>query len=142
MTAPHALPDGPHADPDANADANADANPDANPDASLHIAAPIPPPFEQPWHAQAFSLTVALSEAGHFTWPVWAAAFGATLARHRGAQGDLDGGDQYFAAWLETLEGLLDTLGLADADQAGAMRDRWEAAYLATPHGRPVNLAD
>jgi nitrile hydratase accessory protein len=97
--------------------------------------------FDQPWHAQVFSLTVALNEAGHFAWTDWAEAFGATLARH-GAARDLDGGEDYFAAWLETLEAMLARLGLADAAQIGAMRDQWEAAYLSTPHGQPVHLAE
>jgi nitrile hydratase accessory protein len=107
--------------------------------------APTPPAqFHEPWHAQAFALTVAMSEAGHFTWARWTEAFGATLARHRAAHPGhaLDGGDDYFHAWLETLEGLLDSLGLAGAAQAHLVRDQWESAYLATPHGHPVRLAD
>ncbi len=98
-------------------------------------------PFAEPWQAELFALTVALSEAGHFTWPTWAEAFGATLKRH-GAERELDGGADYYAAWLETLESLLDRSGIATAGQAAAMRDRWEAAYLSTPHGQPVRVAD
>lgn len=99
--------------------------------------------FDEPWQAALFALTVALSEAGHFGWPDWTRAFGATLARHRAARvGDrpLDGGADYYAAWLETLEALLDRAGLARRDEAARMRERWQAAYLATPHGRPVRL--
>lgn len=102
--------------------------------------------FDEPWQAELFALTVALSEAGHYGWPDWTQAFGATLARHRTArraQGDdrpLDGGADYFAAWLETLEALLDRAGLARRDEAVRMRERWQAAYLATPHGQPVRL--
>ncbi|MBI1220238.1 MAG: nitrile hydratase accessory protein [Rhodobacteraceae bacterium] len=97
--------------------------------------------FDEPWHAQVFALTVALSDAGRFTWPDWTRAFGATLARH-GLSRDLNGGEDYYAAWLETLEGLLAGLNLAAPDQVAALRDAWEAAYLATPHGHPVRLAD
>ena len=32
------------------------------------------PVFAEPWQAQAFALTVKLSETGHFTWKEWAAA--------------------------------------------------------------------
>lgn len=95
--------------------------------------------FDEPWHAQVFALTVALSEAGRFSWPEWTAAFGATLARH-GLARELDGGADYYAAWLETLERLLASLGLAEPVQVEALRDAWEAAYLATPHGKPVRL--
>jgi nitrile hydratase accessory protein len=82
---------------------------------------------------------VALSEAGHFSWPAWTEAFGATLKRH-GAARPLDGGADYFAAWLETLEALLDRGGLAGREEAERMRARWERAYLTTPHGAPVRL--
>ncbi len=98
-------------------------------------------PFAEPWQAELFALTVTLSEAGQFTWVTWTEAFGATLRRH-GAARDLDGGDDYYAAWLETLEGLLDAAGLAPKSLAADMKMRWEAAYLATPHGQPVRIAD
>lgn len=98
-------------------------------------------PFDEPWQAELFALTVALSEAGAFGWPDWTRAFGATLKRH-GAVKSLDGGADYWAAWLETLEGLLDAAGTASEAETHAMRHRWEAAYLATPHGKPVRLAE
>ncbi len=97
------------------------------------------PVFEAPWHAQLFALTVHLNEAGRFDWPDWAARFAATLVRH-GVNRDLNGGDDYFAAWLETLETLLAEKGWAEAAAVSQMRDAWEAAYLRTPHGDPVSL--
>lgn len=99
------------------------------------------PVFEAPWHAQVFALTVHLNEAGHFTWPNWAERFSATLARH-GLQRELDGGDDYFSAWLETLEALLAEQNQAAPETVEAMRAAWEEAYLSTPHGSPVRLAD
>lgn len=102
-------------------------------------AAPIPPPFAEPWHAQLFALTVHLNEAGVFAWPDWAAAFGATLKEH-GVHKALDGGDDYYTAWLETLETLLAAQGLAPLSDLAALKHAWEAAYLATPHGAPVRL--
>lgn len=97
------------------------------------------PVFAAPWHAQVFALTVHLNEAGHFAWADWASRFGATLKRH-GLARDLDGGDDYFAAWLETLESVLDQTGLADTDAVAQMRGAWKRAYLSTPHGMPVVL--
>ncbi len=102
---------------------------------------PAPSPFDDPWQAQLFALTVALSEAGHFRWSDWTKAFGATLRRH-GADHLLDGSADYYAAWLETLETLLDQSGLAAGAEARSVRLLWEQAYLATPHGQPVHLAD
>jgi len=97
------------------------------------------PAFEAPWHAHAFGLTVALNEAGRFDWPDWAARFSSTLAR-RGLERDLNGGDDYFACWLETLEALAAEKGWAEATHVAELRDAWEAAYLRTPHGAPVRL--
>lgn len=97
------------------------------------------PVFEAPWHAQLFAVTVHLHETGQFDWPTWAAQFGATLARH-GIAHDLDGGDDYFLAWLETLEALLTTQGTADPETLARLRTAWAEAYRATPHGQPVSL--
>ena len=97
------------------------------------------PVFEAPWHAQLFAITVHLNQTGRLDWPDWAQRFGATLARH-GASRDLNGGDDYFNAWLETLEGFLaEEAGISRHD-TDAMRLAWEKAYLATPHGQPVRL--
>ena len=99
------------------------------------------PAFEAPWHAQVFALTVHLNEAGHFVWSDWAARFGATLKRH-GLSKDLNGGEDYFAAWLETLESYLAEMQMAQPAQVEALHAAWAAAYLATPHGEPVRLDD
>lgn len=99
----------------------------------------LEPVFEAPWHAQLFALTVHLNEAGQFAWPDWAARFGATLKRH-GLDKASNGGDDYFLAWLETLEALLTETGAAEAQALKEMRAAWEAAYLRTPHGMPVTL--
>jgi nitrile hydratase accessory protein len=98
-----------------------------------------PERFDEPWQAQLFALTVAMSEAGHFTWAEWAQAFGATL-KDMGATRPLDGGADYYAAWLQTLEQVLDRSGLAARADAAAMKTAWETAYLTTPHGQPVRL--
>jgi len=99
------------------------------------------PVFSEPWHAQVFALTVHLNESGRFTWPDWAARFSRTLAAH-GLDRELDGGEDYFSAWLETLETLLAEDGTAEPGEAARVRHAWEHAYLATPHGAPVRLAD
>lgn len=95
------------------------------------------PAFEAPWHAQLFALTVQLNEAGHFDWSEWAEAFSATLAQH-GADRELNGGDDYFIAWLETLERILIADGTASLQRLSDLRKAWTEAYLSTPHGQPV----
>ncbi|WP_155151493.1 nitrile hydratase accessory protein [Roseibium sp. RKSG952] len=98
------------------------------------------PVFVEPWHAQVFAVTVALNEAGRFDWSDWAARFSQTLKRH-GLDRELDGGDDYFHAWLETLESLLAEHGEAAPADVDTMKNAWEDAYLTTPHGQPVRLA-
>ena len=97
------------------------------------------PVFSEPWHAQVFAVTVRLNETGHLPWPEWAAAFSETLKRH-GLAKDLDGGDDYFLAWLATLEEILIANGFAQSSEIAQVKMAWEAAYLSTPHGQPVRL--
>lgn len=102
---------------------------------------PPEPAFTEPWHAQVFALTVHLNETGRFVWGDWAQAFSETLARH-GLCRDLDGGDDYFTAWLETLEQMMVRDGTAAPDDLQQIKSAWTKAYLATPHGEPVHLPD
>ncbi|MEM0936550.1 MAG: nitrile hydratase accessory protein [Pseudomonadota bacterium] len=73
-------------------------------------------PFEQPWHAQLFALTVALNDAGHFTWSEWAATFGPRV-KHTEA-------DAYWDIWSEALVALLEDRGLVGADDVRALMAR------------------
>lgn len=99
------------------------------------------PAFEAPWHAQVFALTVCLNEAGHFGWSDWARRFGSVLKEH-GLEKELNGGDDYFTAWLMTLERLLEEIEIADPAAVERMRTAWENAYHRTAHGQPVTLDD
>lgn len=99
------------------------------------------PAFDAPWHAQVFAVTVHLNETGHFTWSDWAARFGEVLRRH-GLDRSLDGGDDYFLAWLEALEGLLAERDLATEAERRELRDAWAEAFRSTPHGAPVRLPE
>lgn len=99
------------------------------------------PVFAEPWHAQVFALAVHLNESGLFTWSVWAERFSQTLAAH-GIDRELDGGDDYFSAWLATLEALLAERDIAAPDEVSRLRSAWEAAYLNTPHGDQVHLKE
>ena len=100
---------------------------------------PPDPVFEQPWHAQLFALTVSLNEQGYFSWPEWAEKFGATLKIH-GVSRSLNGGEDYFLAWLDALEGFLSGRGLAQTDEMRMLKEGWTEAYLSTPHGSPVSI--
>lgn len=93
-------------------------------------------PFDEPWQAEAFALTVALNESGHLPWDEWASAFSSTLAAQAadqaGAMPDLlqqslpdsaEANAAYWRAWLQTLEQLLRTRGIAAPLQLTAHRE-------------------
>ena len=97
------------------------------------------PFFEQPWHAKLFALSLALHEQGLFSWPDWTKRFGIRL-KLNGGERELNGGDDYFTAWLETLEELLVEREPEILQQLSTMRTAWKDAYLSTPHGSPVTI--
>ncbi len=98
------------------------------------------PVFEQPWHAQVFALTVALHEAGCFSWPEWAGYLSAAIAQAQ-AQGDPDRGDTYYRHWLQALERLVLDKSLADPLALTSLRQAWRVAAERAAHGEPIRLA-
>ena len=100
--------------------------------------------FDAPWHAEVFALAVLLIEGGYFDWPVWAGRFGENLAVVKtvkiGAGEGLDGSDDYYQIWLQTLIELTQEKGLGDAEMLALIKAQWRDAYLQTPHGKPVHL--
>jgi nitrile hydratase accessory protein len=97
------------------------------------------PVFHEPWQAQAFAMAVRLHEAGHFTWPEWAAALTAQI-RAAQAAGDPDLGDSYYLHWLAALERLVAAKGLVSPDELARRKDAWAEAARITPHGAPIEL--
>lgn len=97
------------------------------------------PTFHAPWEAQAFAMTLSLHERGLFTWPEWAEALSAHIAR-ADANGEPDDGSAYYHRWLEALEDMVATTSLASKSELAATRDAWEHAAARTPHGQPIEL--
>ena len=100
--------------------------------------------FDAPWHAEVFALAVHLNEGGYFDWPEWAGRFGENLAEAKtakiGVVEGLDGSDDYYEIWLQTLTELIQEKGLVDAKMLASIKAQWREAYLTTPHGKPVHL--
>ena len=100
--------------------------------------------FDAPWHAEVFALAVRLNEGGYFDWPEWAGRFGENLAAAKtakiGVVEGLDGSDDYYEIWLQTLTELMQEKGLVDAKMLASIKAQWRDAYLQTPHGEPVHL--
>jgi nitrile hydratase accessory protein len=111
------------------------------PPAELEIllGADRPQAFTAPWEAQAFAIAVVLHERGLFTWTEWAEALGREIARPA-RLGEPDDGRDYYRRWLAALEAITVAKGVASAGMLAVLRERWDEAARATPHGEPVAL--
>ena len=98
------------------------------------------PIFKEPWEAQAFALAVELNQRDLFTWKEWAAALADEIQRERQAGGP-DLGDTYYQHWTRALAHLVAAKGAVTPDELGDRAEQWRRAYLATPHGQPVELS-
>jgi nitrile hydratase accessory protein len=108
-------------------------------DLDAALAADRPQAFAAPWEAQAFAMTLALHERGLFTWGEWAQALGAEIGRARRI-GEPDDGRDYYRRWLAALEGLVAAKGVTSRGMLAVLKERWDEAARATPHGEPVVL--
>ena len=125
------------------------------------------PVFKEPWEAQAFSLVIALHESGVFSWDEWSDALAQAIRRDLQPGGveevvqrvseavaedagekssermeaKEDRRDSYYQNWLAALEQLAIAKGLSGAGELAQRVQAWRDAYLATPHGQPVELA-
>lgn len=100
--------------------------------------APPQPVFDEPWQAQALALADRLVQAGHFTATAWAETLGQELRSAEREQAP-DNLDTYYSAVLIALETLTESAGISKETRI-QRRTEWEAAYLRTPHGKPVTL--
>jgi nitrile hydratase accessory protein len=96
------------------------------------------PAFPEPWAAEAFAMTVHLHEKGLFTWGEWALALSSELRR----PGKADDGSDYFDSWVQALSTLISEKGIADEPVIAALQKSWQRAAEATPHGKPIELAN
>jgi nitrile hydratase accessory protein len=112
-------------------------------EAALCKVAPLPrddagPVFAAPWQAQAFAMTLHLHAKGLFTWTQWAEALGAQIR----AAGPADDGSRYYEHWLAALEKIVAANGATDARALHDRAEAWTRAAAATPHGKPIELAN
>ena len=98
------------------------------------------PVFAEPWQAEAFALAARLIELDVFTRDEWARTLGDEIrAAQRG--GDPDLGDTYYDHWVRALARLMDEKGTVSSRELSERAEQWRRAYLATPHGSPVELS-
>lgn len=97
------------------------------------------PKFAQPWHAQAFGTSMALSRAGLFTWAEWVETF-STIIRDVPPWPGEDSNSAYYRQWETALETILLKKGILGAEEISLAAEDWRRSYLATPHGQPVEF--
>ena len=101
--------------------------------------APREKAFSHPWQAQALAIADSLVKTGRFSARDWAEALGAAL-QAAGHHGEPDDTHTYYSCVIEALESLTEAkLGIAGKERK-ERSEAWKAAYLATPHGHPVEL--
>ena len=97
------------------------------------------PVFNEPWEAQAFAIVLALHGAGKFSWSEWADYLSEEIkiAQH---SGDPDLGNTYYQHWLSALEKITVAKNLSTNNDILNKTEQWRQAYLASPHGQPIEL--
>ena len=83
-------------------------------------------------------MVVSLHDRGLFTWSEWATAISAEIKGH----GATDDGSHYYEHWLEALEHLLIAKGHTTHAAVDDLAAAWARAAEATPHGKPIELAN
>ena len=98
------------------------------------------PVFADPWQAQAFASTVALSQRGLFNWKEWVEVFSAEIAAHPQAAEE-SAADAYFRQWLRALETILVRQGVFSGEEVLQTHEHWRRSYVNTAHGQPVQFS-
>lgn len=96
------------------------------------------PVFPEPWAADAFAMTVQLYEKGVFTWDDWTWALSRELRR----AGRAEDGSDYFTCWVGALSDIIVDNNIVDIDAILETQESWQRAAEATPHGKPIELAN
>ena len=96
--------------------------------------------FQEPWQAKAFAIVVLLHREGHVTWDDWVRTLAEEIAASP-QRTDEDAELAYHRQFLTALEKIVATRGLTTPEAMRARKLAWRRAYLATPHGHPVDLA-
>jgi nitrile hydratase accessory protein len=95
------------------------------------------PGFGQPWHAEAFGTSLALSQAGLFSWAEWVEIFSREI-RTNPQRADEDSEAAYYRQWLAALETVLEEHATLTAEEIAETAEHWRRSYLNTPHGKPI----
>jgi nitrile hydratase accessory protein len=95
------------------------------------------PGFGQPWHAEAFGTSLALSQAGLFSWAEWVEIFSREI-RTNPQRSDEDSEAAYYRQWLAALETIVEKHATLTSKEIAETAEHWRRSYLNTPHGKPI----
>jgi nitrile hydratase accessory protein len=95
------------------------------------------PGFGDPWHAEAFGTSLALSRAGLFAWAEWVEVFSKEIRANPQRAGE-DSESAYYRQWLAALETILVKHATLTSEEIAAAAEHWRRSYLNTPHGKPI----
>lgn len=99
------------------------------------------PVFDKPWQAKAFSLIVHLHRAELFPWAEWVRTFSEAIKAAPAQPGE-SVNDAYYRQWATAMENMITALHLTAPDDIGRRTQEWRLAYINTPHGQPIVLAN
>ena len=97
--------------------------------------------FAEPWQLQAHAILHVLLENETLEPMSWSRAFGAQLAAVDNAEHP-ETADDYYKALIEALIVQLSGRSLLSNDELAIRTEAFRNAYLSTPHGHPVRLAN
>lgn len=97
--------------------------------------------FDAPWQAQAFALVLKLYESGYFGWEDWVTVFSSHVSSSPQRRGETVN-DAYYRQWIDALEQIIVEIGLVEPGATQARTHEWRSAYINTPHGQPIELAN
>lgn len=89
--------------------------------------------FEEPWHAEVFSIVHLLVDRGQFTVGEWAEMLGSVIK-------EMPNDESYYQCWLTALERMSLQKGLVEKEPLSERKSAWDRAARATPHGEPIVL--
>jgi nitrile hydratase accessory protein len=105
-------------------------------EAGLAVESEVPG-FGEPWHAEAFGTSLALSRAGLFAWAEWVEIFSKEIRTNPQRAGE-DSESAYYRQWLAALETILVKHATLTSEEIAEAAEHWRRSYLNTPHGKPV----
>lgn len=95
------------------------------------------PGFGEPWHGQVFGLSMALAQAGQFSWATWVDTFSREIRANPQGQ-DETSDAAYYRQWAAALVTLLEQIGAMDQPALADTIEHWRRSYLHTEHGQPI----